>query len=158
MYVRVHGTFWGVEVVCTAISLQPPLARLHVHKSFVDVRALFICPSKYVGWVFAWCENFIREKFYLCRLQKKFVCCKNAFHAALAGIVFKYLYKTFQKNANHEEFLTKFVNTNNRTHNFLHGVIIHQDAKICSQHEEIFEAWQELTFWREDKNALPLFW
>ena len=48
--------------------------------------------------------------------------------------------QNISKNANYEEFLTKFVNTNNHTHNFLHGVIILQDAKHCSQHEEIFEA------------------
>ena len=52
----------------------------------------------------------------------------------------RYLYKIFQKNAKYEEFLTKFVNTNNHTHNVLHGVIILQDAKKCSQHKEIFEA------------------
>ena len=36
----------------------------------------------------------------------------HVFYAALAGIVFVYLYKIFQKNDNYEEFLTKFVNTN----------------------------------------------
>ena len=51
------------------------------------------------------------------------------------GICTKYF-----KNANYEELLAKFVNTNNLTHNFLHGVIILQYAKNCSQRSEIFEA------------------
>ena len=63
------------------------------------------------------------------------------FYAALAGIFWGHLYKIcISKNADHEEFLTKFENTNNLTHNVLHGVIILQDAKNCSQHVEIFEA------------------
>ena len=37
------------------------------------------------------------------------------------------------KNANYEEFLTKFVNTNNYTHYFVHGVLILQGAKNYSQ-------------------------
>ena len=62
--------------------------------------------------------------------------------------------QNISKNANYEEFLTKFVNTNHLTHNFLHGVIILQDAKNCSQRAKIFEAWQKLTFCRVDKRAL----
>jgi hypothetical protein len=48
--------------------------------------------------------------------------------------------QNISKNANYEEFLTKLVNTNNHTHNFLHGVIILEDAKNSSQHAKIFEA------------------
>ena len=51
--------------------------------------------------------------------------------------------KFSKKNDNYEEFLTKFVNINNHTYHFLHGVLILQDAKNCSQHEDIFEAWQK---------------
>jgi hypothetical protein len=50
--------------------------------------------------------------------------------------VFLFVQK-FPKNANYEYFLTKFVNINNHTHHFLHGVVILQEAKNYSQHEEI---------------------
>ena len=48
--------------------------------------------------------------------------------------------QNISKNVNYEEFLTKFVNTNNHSHNFLHDVIILQPSENCRQHEEIFEA------------------
>ena len=32
------------------------------------------------------------------------------------------MYKTFQKNANYVDFLTKFLNTNNHTHHFLQWI------------------------------------
>ena len=53
--------------------------------------------------------------------------------------IFLVFVQNISKNANYEEFLIKFVNTNNYTYNFLHGVIILQDAKNCSQHAKIFE-------------------
>jgi hypothetical protein len=43
----------------------------------------------------------------------------------------------FPKNANYEDFLTKFLNINNHTHHFLNRVVILQEAKNYSQHEEI---------------------
>ena len=61
---------------------------------------------------------------------------QNAFYAALAGIVFRYLYKS----ANYEEFLTKYLNTNNHTLHFLYGMLFLQCSKTCLQHEEKFEA------------------
>ena len=64
----------------------------------------------------------------------------HVFYEALAEIVFVYLYKIFPKNENYEEFLTKFVNINNHTYHFLHGLLILQDAKNSSKHEDIFEA------------------
>ena len=45
-------------------------------------------------------------------------------------------------------FLNKFVNINNHTHNFLHGVLILQEAKNYIQHEEIFAAWQKKKYFR----------
>jgi hypothetical protein len=48
--------------------------------------------------------------------------------------------QNISKNANYEEFLAKFVNTNNHTHNFLHGVIIHQMQKNTASMQKIFEA------------------
>ena len=57
---------------------------------------------------------------------------QNALYAALAGIVFRYLYKS----ANYEEFLTKYLNTLH----FLHGMLFLQCSKTCLQHEEKFEA------------------
>ena len=82
-------------------------------------------------------KNFIRVKFCFEQVAYNFL---HVFYAALGGIVFVYLYKIFQKNDNYEEFLTKFVNINNHTYLFLHGVLILQDAKNCSQHAKIFEA------------------
>ena len=60
--------------------------------------------------------------------------------------MFFVLVQNISKNANYEEFLTKFVNFNNQMHVFLHGVLILQDAKNHSQHEEIFEARQKNNF------------
>ena len=57
--------------------------------------------------------------------------------------LFSVFVQKMPKNANYEEFLTKFVNINNHTHHFLHGVQNLQDAKNHSQHEEIFDAWQK---------------
>ena len=45
-----------------------------------------------------------------------------------------------------KNFLNKFVNINNHTHNFLHGVLILQEAKNFIQHEEIFAALQKKYF------------
>ena len=49
----------------------------------------------------------------------------------------------FPKHANCEDFLTKFVNINNHNQHFLHGVVIFQEAKNYSQHEEIFAAFKK---------------
>ena len=70
----------------------------------------------------------------------------TACYTALAKIEFRYLYKNSKNSANYKEFLTKFVNINNHMHNFLHGVLILQDAKNHSQHEKIFVALQKITF------------
>jgi hypothetical protein len=50
------------------------------------------------------------------------------------------LYKIFQKMPILKNFLTKFVNINNPTQNFLDGVLILQEAKNYIQHEEKFAA------------------
>ena len=47
---------------------------------------------------------------------------------------------------NVKNFLTKFVNINNLTHTFLHGVLSLKEAKIYIQHDEIFAAWQKNYF------------
>ena len=70
-----------------------------------------------------------------------FACWEKSFHAALDVFLQK-----SPKNANYEEFLTKFVNFNNQMHVFLHGVLILQDAKNHSHYEEIFEARQKNNF------------
>ena len=56
-----------------------------------------------------------------------FACCEYAFYAALARIIFRYLYKNVQKipTTNYEVFLTKTVSINNYTHRFLLGVLMH---------------------------------
>jgi hypothetical protein len=65
--------------------------------------------------------------------QQRCILCSFSWNFVLVFV------QNISKNANYEEFLIKFVNTNNYTYNFLHGVIIIQDAKNCSQHAKIFE-------------------
>ena len=65
------------------------------------------------------------------------------FYPALTGIVFRYSYKDFPKNANYEDFLAKLVNIDNHTHRSLHGMVILQEAKNLSQNEEIFAVLQK---------------
>ena len=72
-------------------------------------------------------KNFIRVKFFFDQVAYNFL---HVFYATSAGIFFVYLYKMFPKNDNYEEFLTKFVNINNHTYHFLHGVLILQDVKM----------------------------
>ena len=84
--------------------------------------------------------------YFFCMLQKCILCSFN-------WIFCKVFVQKFPKNANYYKFLTKFVNTNNHIYSFLHGLIILHDAKNCSQHAKIFDAWQKLTFCRVDKKA-----
>ena len=51
--------------------------------------------------------------------------------------------KISKKCQYHEDFLTKFLNINNHTPYFLNRVVILQEAKNYSQHEEIFAAWRK---------------
>ena len=83
---------------------------------------------------------FIRVKLFCAGFKYFLQCCKIVYYAVLTGINFCYLYKHFQKMPIMKNFLTKFVNINNHTHNFLYGVLRLQEAKNYIQHEEIFAA------------------
>ena len=63
----------------------------------VQIWALFICPAKCRGWIFAWCRKFSSWRSLFVRVGKKKLCFKNTFYAASAGIVFRYLYQIFKK-------------------------------------------------------------
>ena len=91
-------------------------------------------------------KSFIRAKFYLCRLHINFCTLQRCIFCIFSWKYFLVSVQNISKNANYEEFLAKFVNTNNHTHIFLHGVIILQGAKNFSQHAKIFEAWQKINF------------
>ena len=53
-----------------------------------------------------------------------------------------------------KNFLNKFVNINNLTQNFLHGVSILQEAKNYILHEEIFAKFdKKITFRRVNKKG-----
>ena len=95
-------------------------------------------------------------KFYLCRLHINFCMLQRCILCSFSWNFVLVFVQNISKNANYEEFLIKFVNTNNYTHNFTNGVIILQDAKSCSQHAKIFEAWQKLSFFRVDKKGSEL--
>ena len=66
--------------------------------SLPAVLSAFYLPCKIWRLNFSMLQKiFIRVKFFLCRLQIVFPCCKIVYYAALTGIVFSYLYKNFQK-------------------------------------------------------------
>ena len=49
--------------------------------------------------------------------------------------------------------LTKFVNTNNHTHHFWHGVVILGDAKITVSKKKYLKPDGKITFCRVDKKG-----
>ena len=82
-----------------------------------DLSAFYL-PCKIWRLIFSMLQKiFIRVKLFLCRLQIIFPCCKLLYYAALTGIVFRHLYRNFQKMPIVKNFLNKFVNINNHTHN-----------------------------------------
>ena len=97
-------------------------------------------------------ETFLRVELYLCRLSYIFFSVlQKSFYAALTRMFFRYVFvQKFPKNARHEDFLTNFVNIHYHTHYFLQGMVILQEAKNYSHHEEIFlkPDSQKLTFCR----------
>ena len=103
-------------------------------------------------------DIFYAENFHQGEVLWFFACCETVFYASLARIVFRYLYKNFQKMPiTYEEFLNKFVNLI-YTFIILHGVLNLQDAKNHSQHEEIFEARRKkITFCRAKINRALTF-
>ena len=81
-------------------------------------------------------ENFRQGEVLFVQAASNFLdAAKMHFFAALARIVFRSFYKKIPKNANYEEFLTKFAN---RKHHFLNGILILQGAKNHSQNEKKF--------------------
>ena len=115
-------------MVCSKTHFKPKqkkLSNLYTNCNLLLDLIAFYLPCKIWGLNFSILQKiFIRTKFYLCMLQIIFPCCKIAYYAALTGIVFSYLYKNLQKMPIVKNFLNKFVNINNHTHNFLHGVLI----------------------------------
>ena len=101
----------------------------------------FYLPCKIWGLNFSMLQKIFNiVKFYLCRLYSFFSMLKKCILCSFDWNCFQVFKQKFPKNANCEGFLTKFVNINNYTDYFLHGVVILQGAKNCSQHEEIFAA------------------
>ena len=101
---------------------------------------------------------FIRVKVYLCRLQIVFSMLQKYILCSFDWNYFYVFLQTFPKNANYKHFWTKYVNINNHTHPFLHGVVMLQEAKKYSQQEEIFTAlWKKITFCRVDKKDYSFY-
>ena len=105
-----------------------------------DISRPFYLPCKIWGLNFCMVQKiFIREKFYLFRCSgcKKKCMPQKCILCSFRWNLFWVFVQNFPKNANYEEFLTKFVNINNHTEIFFAWC-----AKNHSQHEERFEAWQ----------------
>ena len=75
-------------------------------------------------------ENFLQGEVLFVKSAYNFLHTAKVHFMQLSWNCFLVFVQNISKNANYEEFLAKFVNTNNHTHDFLHGVIILQDAKI----------------------------
>ena len=119
------------------------ISRAVIHFYFYETPlgdlSAFYLPCKIWGSNFSMLKKlFIRVKFYLCSLPiifsmlQKCILCSFDWNCSLVFV------QKIPKNANCEDFLTKFVYINNHTHHFLHMVVILQEAKNYSQHEEIF--------------------
>ena len=103
------------------------------------MRVIFLSAQQNIG-----VENFHQVELLFVQAVYNFLhAAKMHFMQLKLELFFCICTKISKKNANYEEFLTKFVNTNDHTYHFLHGVLIFQDSKNHSQHKEISEARQK---------------